>query len=100
MWDFVHQATIAPLAELFALNNPFSVYSLLGAALTAFLWYLLRRRGPFGWRVRAFRRVAFSRRFWGHRSTLLDLKLFFVSNLVNAAGIAGVFAVSYSASAA
>jgi sterol desaturase/sphingolipid hydroxylase (fatty acid hydroxylase superfamily) len=100
MWDYLQKVALAPIAELFTLSNPFSVYALLGATMTAFLWYVLRRRGPFGRRVRAFLRVALSRRFWGHRSTLLDLKLFFVSNFVNAAGILGVFAVSYGASGA
>ncbi|MBV8838740.1 MAG: sterol desaturase family protein [Alphaproteobacteria bacterium] len=100
MWDFIRQVTVGPIIELFSLANPFSVYSLLGAALTAFLWYVLTRRRTFRRRVRAFARVAVSRRFWGHRSTLLDLKLFFVSNFVNAVGIVSVFAISYAASAA
>jgi len=100
MWDFIHQATVEPIIALFSLANPFSVYSLLGATLTAFLWYVLTRRRTFARRVRAFGRVAFSRRFWTHRSTLLDLKLFFVSNFVNAIGIVSVFAISYAASGA
>src|SRR5581483_9207875 len=100
MWDFIHQITVGPIIELFSLANPFSVYSLLGAALTAFLWYVVTRRRSFARRARAFARISFSRRFWGHRSTLLDLKLFFVSNCVNAAGIVSVFAISYAASAA
>src|SRR5690242_4834675 len=100
MWDFIHQVAVDPAIELFSLANPFSVYSLLGATLTAFLWFVLTRRGPFGRRARAFLRVALSRRFWGHRSTRLDLKLFFVSNVFNAIGFLNLLAISYGASVA
>jgi sterol desaturase/sphingolipid hydroxylase (fatty acid hydroxylase superfamily) len=100
MWTYIEHIALAPFAGLFALNDPFSLCSLLGAALTALLWYLLRRRGPLGKRLCAFVRVAFSRRLWGHRSTWLDFKLFFVSNFINAAGVVGVFGISYGASAA
>jgi sterol desaturase/sphingolipid hydroxylase (fatty acid hydroxylase superfamily) len=96
MWNLIEQIVFAPVAGLFSPNEPFSFYSLLGAALTALIWYVLRRRGTLRRRVRAFFRVAFSRRLWAHRSTRLDLKLFFV----NAAGILSVFAVSYGASGA
>jgi sterol desaturase/sphingolipid hydroxylase (fatty acid hydroxylase superfamily) len=37
---------------------------------------------------------------WFHKSTILDFKLFFVSNFFNAAGIVGIFAVSHGTSAA
>jgi sterol desaturase/sphingolipid hydroxylase (fatty acid hydroxylase superfamily) len=99
MWDYLHQVIFSSFAGLVSLREPFSVYALAGAALTAFLWYVLRRRGPLRRRIRAFRRAAFSHRLWGHRSTRLDFKLFFVSNILNAAGILSVFAISYAASA-
>jgi sterol desaturase/sphingolipid hydroxylase (fatty acid hydroxylase superfamily) len=100
MWNYIEQVAVAPVAGLFSPNEPFSFYSLLGAMLTALIWYVSRRRGTRGRRVRAFFRIALSRRLWGHRSTRLDLKLFFVSNVVNAGGILSVFAISYAASAA
>jgi sterol desaturase/sphingolipid hydroxylase (fatty acid hydroxylase superfamily) len=100
MWQYIETILSAPLAQLFALGEPFSLYSLAGAGLTALAWYVLRRRGTLGCRVRAFTRVALSRRVWTHRSTLLDLKLFFVSNFFNAAGVLGVFAISHGVSAA
>ena len=100
MWDYITTVLTAPVAQLIALSEPFSLYSLIGAALTALLWYVLGRRGTLSRRMRAFFRAAFSRRVWGHKSTQLDFKLFFVSNVLNAAGILGVFAVSYGASGA
>jgi len=100
MCQSLQSLIVAPLERLFAGDEPFSLYSLAGATLTAFLWYVLSRRGRLGRRVRAFFRLASWRRVWGHRSSLLDLKLFFVSNLFNGAGIIGVFAISYGASAA
>src|SRR5215212_8391299 len=100
MWQYIETVLTAPFAVLFALGEPFNLYSLTGATLTALLWYVLRRRRSIGGRARAFARAALSRRVWGHRSTILDFKLFFVSNFFNAAGIVGVFAISYAISAA
>jgi len=100
MWSTIGEIAFAPVAGLVTFGDPFSVYALLGAMLTALAWYIARRRRTVVGRLRAFARVTFSRRLWWHRSTRLDLKLFFVSNFANAAGIVSVFAVSYAASGA
>jgi sterol desaturase/sphingolipid hydroxylase (fatty acid hydroxylase superfamily) len=99
MWHYIETILTAPVAQLFAFSEPFSLYCLAGAMLTALLWYVLRRRSTLGRRLRALFRVTFSRRLWGHRSSLLDIKMFFVSSFFNAAGLGSVFAVSYGVSA-
>jgi sterol desaturase/sphingolipid hydroxylase (fatty acid hydroxylase superfamily) len=98
MWDYATKVATAPVTSLFTLGEVFNVYSILGAGLTAFLWYFLRRRGSARRRIRAFFHPMLWRRVWGHRSTVLDLKLFFVSTCLNAAGISGGFAISYATS--
>src|SRR5262249_22699474 len=100
MWNYIEHIAIAPFVVLFSLDSPFSAPMLLGTALTALVWYLLRRRSTLRRRADAFLRVALSRRFWGHRSTWLDLKCFFASTFFTAAGLASVFAISFAASAA
>jgi sterol desaturase/sphingolipid hydroxylase (fatty acid hydroxylase superfamily) len=99
MLDSIETILTAPVAQLFKLNEAFSLYALTGTTLTALIWYVLRRRGPFRRRVRAFVRAGFSRRVWMHKSTLLDFKLFFVSGIFNASGILSVFAITYVAAA-
>lgn len=99
MWQYIETILTAPVVHVFTLTEPFSIYSLIGALATAFAWYVLRRRGSFARRTRAFARVAFSRHLWAHRSSVLDLKLFFFATFFNALGILGIFAVSLSASA-
>jgi sterol desaturase/sphingolipid hydroxylase (fatty acid hydroxylase superfamily) len=99
MLQSIETILAAPVAQLVRLNEAFSLYALAGATLTALIWYVPRRRGTLRGRVRAFVRAGFSRRVWLHKSTWLDFKLFFVSNLFNAAGIMSVFAISYAASA-
>lgn len=100
MWDSLITALTAPATSLFSLGEQFNIYTLLGAGVTAFLWYVLRRRGSARRRVRAFFHPALWRRVWGHRSSVLDLKLFFASTCLNATSISGGFAISYASSAA
>jgi len=100
MWDTITTVVTAPVTSLFTIGEVFNLYTMFGAGLTAFLWYFARRRGSARQRVRAFFHPMLWRRVWGHRSTVLDFKLFFVSTCLNAAGISGGFAISYATSAA
>jgi sterol desaturase/sphingolipid hydroxylase (fatty acid hydroxylase superfamily) len=100
MWDFITTALSNQATALFEVTDQFNAYCLIGAALTAFLWFTLSRRGSFMRRTRAFLRAGSWRRVWLHKSTVLDFKLFFVTGLLNALGISGLFAISYASSAA
>lgn len=100
MLDHLATILIAPFTQLLSLGNPFSIYSLAGAFLTAALWYALRPKRRATRRVRIFIRKAFSPRVWAHRSAALDYKLFFVSTFFFATGIVQLFAVSHGADAA
>src|SRR5262245_13425271 len=100
MWDTLITVLTAPVTSLFTLDEMFNVYTVLGAGVTAFLWYFLRRRGSARRRVRAFFHPALWRRVWGHRSSVLDLKLFFASTCLNATVVSGGFAISYATSTA
>src|SRR5262245_60706140 len=99
MWDGIITVLTAPVTSLFTVSEAFNVYTMLGAGVTAFLWYFLRRRGSARRRVRAFFHPALWRRLWAHRSSVLDFKLFFASTFINATGISGGFAISYLTSA-
>jgi sterol desaturase/sphingolipid hydroxylase (fatty acid hydroxylase superfamily) len=100
MWDHITTLIGIQARSLFTVTEQFNVYCLIGAALTASLWYTLRRRGTFVSRVRALLRGRAWRRVWLHKSTFLDFKLLFVSGFFNAAGISGLFGVSLATSAA
>ena len=100
MWEHITSALELQARSLSTVTEQFNVYCLVGAALTAFLWYMLSRRGSFVRRARAFLRATAWRRVWLHKSTVLDFKLLFVSGFFNAAGISGLFVVSYATSAA
>lgn len=98
--DHLLSILAAPFSQLLSLGNPFSIYSLAGAFLTAALWYALRPRRRATTRVRAFLRKAFSPRIWAHRSAMLDYKMFFFAAFFFATGIVQLFAVSHGADAA
>src|SRR5215210_1304266 len=100
MWQHLTTILTTQATALFTLTEQFNLFCLAGAVLTAFLWYTLSRRGSFVSRTRAFLRPGPWRRTWLHKSTVLDFKLLFVSGFFNAAGISGIFVISYATSAA
>src|SRR5688572_3166109 len=100
MWQHFTSSVTTQATLLFTVTEQFNLYCLVGAGLTAFLWYTLTRRRSFAGRTRAFFRARVWRRVWLHRSSVLDFKLVFVSGFFNAAGISGIFLISHAASAA
>jgi sterol desaturase/sphingolipid hydroxylase (fatty acid hydroxylase superfamily) len=91
MLERLAEAFAHPFARLFAITDPFSLYTLAGALVCALAWYVLRRpRRPLR-RMAAFLRAGFSPRVLRHRSSILDYKLFFMTSVIFGTGVIGLF---------
>jgi len=98
---------LAPLRRLTDLADPFSALSLVGAMLFAGALALRRRGSAPGRsglaarlaRLRAFRRLAFTRRVWAHPSAKLDYRLFFVTTFFYATGAVELVVTSHAVEA-
>jgi sterol desaturase/sphingolipid hydroxylase (fatty acid hydroxylase superfamily) len=92
MFDAASALVSTTLARFLDPQDPFSLYSLIGALGCLLLYYALKRgRSAFS-RVRAFARAAFPKRILLHPSSILDYKLFVATSLL--------YAVSWSAAIA
>ncbi|CAN5417321.1 sterol desaturase family protein [soil metagenome] len=85
--DFLLSLVAAPFLRPLNFGDPFSLWSLAGAVLTAAVFFVLRRRrrrttGPRAVRIRARALRAFlvPRRIWNHASARLDLKFYLVTS--------------------
>lgn len=89
----------APVTRLFDPGDPFNFIYLAGAAVTAACCYVARRPSRPIRRLRALIRVAFSRKAWGHPSSIVDYKLFLFASMFFATGVGGFFGTSAATSA-
>ncbi|MBI1686983.1 sterol desaturase family protein [Caulobacter hibisci] len=90
--NFLIELATAPLLRPLTFNDPFSLWSLLGAALTAAVFFRLgRRKRPVSGKAAARRRdralLAYlaPKRMLRHASTRLDLKFYLVTSILFAA---------------
>lgn len=97
--DQIRAVLSAPLTRLFDLGDPFNIYFLTGAALTAACVYIARRPSRPLRRLRALIRAAFAGKIWTHRSSVVDYKLFLFASLFYASGIGGFFGTSEAVNA-
>ena len=76
-----------PSARLADIHDQFGLASLVCGFAFGALWYCLRRpRRPLR-RLRAYLAASFPKRLLLHRSTLLDIKLFFLSTILMGTGL-------------
>lgn len=87
----------APFIQLLPPGEHFSLWSLLGALLTAVTIYLARHPGRIRRRARVLLRAFFPPRIWRHPSSLLDYRFFFVASWFYASGILGFLGFSEGA---
>jgi sterol desaturase/sphingolipid hydroxylase (fatty acid hydroxylase superfamily) len=100
MLERLGDGLLHPFTRLFDIRDSFSLYGLAGALVCALLWYAVQRpRRPLR-RVRIFLRAAFPRRILRHRSSILDLKLFFATSFILGTGVIGLFVSTAAAAAA
>jgi sterol desaturase/sphingolipid hydroxylase (fatty acid hydroxylase superfamily) len=89
MWLQLASFLGSPLVRLVDPADPFSIWPLYGAFLTALLWYGFARPSRFRRRVNRFVRRAFPRWWWRHPSTVADVRLYVATSLFYASGVMG-----------
>ena len=89
MLDIILFYLAAPFRRFVTPDDQFNAWMLAGSLAFAMAWFALRRPKRAFARARAVLAAAFPARVWLHRSSLLDVKLFFLSSFLIASGALG-----------